>query len=144
MQMGSQTAVGTTRSTENWSTVSTFNHAASRASSRLDPESHSSCMMSFTPVYIHEGRVGWSWRGTRQLDRKSCSTISEVRPFSARYRIRSIMGSKLDSRQGSFTHSVRLRVGAPVGSASRSWASACTSTESSLQRSHLLGDTGVM
>jgi hypothetical protein len=82
--MDSQTASGTTSSTKNWSVVSAFKLAASKTSSRLDLGLRSSHMMSFTPVYIHAGR-GRSWRGVRHFDRKSCSTISEVRSFSARY-----------------------------------------------------------
>jgi hypothetical protein len=65
--------------------VSAFKLAASKASPRLDPGPRSNLMMSFTPVYIHVGRWDRSRRGTRRFDRKSCSTISEVRSFSVRY-----------------------------------------------------------
>jgi hypothetical protein len=54
--MGSQTAVGTMSSAENWSIVSAFKLATSRTSSRLDPGQRSSRMMLFTPVYIQAGR----------------------------------------------------------------------------------------
>jgi hypothetical protein len=59
-QMGSQTAAGTMKSVKNWSAVSALKLVASRASSRLDPGPCSSCMMSFTPVYIHLRRAGRS------------------------------------------------------------------------------------
>jgi hypothetical protein len=59
-QMGSQTAADTMRSAENWYAVSAFKHAASNASSRLDPGPRSSCMMSFTRVYTDAGQAGWS------------------------------------------------------------------------------------
>jgi hypothetical protein len=144
VQMGSQTIADTTSSAENWSVVNTFKLAVSRTSSRLDPGSRSSRMISFTPVYIHARRWDWSWRGARHFDRKSCSTISEVRPFSARYWIQSSTGLKPSSRPGSLTHSVRSRVGPSIGSVSRSWTSACTSTQSSLHRSHLPGEMGAM
>jgi hypothetical protein len=84
-QMGLQTAAGTMSLAENWFMVSAFKLAASRISSRLDLGPRSSCMMSFTPVYIHAGRWDRSWRGVRRFDRKSCNTISEARLFSARY-----------------------------------------------------------
>jgi hypothetical protein len=59
-QMGSQTVAGTRSSAENWSWVSAFKLATSRAASRLDPGLRSSRMMSFTLVYIHAGRCNWS------------------------------------------------------------------------------------
>jgi hypothetical protein len=85
VQRGSQPAIGVTSSAKGGSIVIAFKLAASRVSPRLDPGPRSSCMMSFTPVYIHAGRWDRSWRGSRRFDRKSCRTISEVRPFSARY-----------------------------------------------------------
>jgi hypothetical protein len=84
-QRGSQAAVGVMSSAEDWSVVSAFKLADSRASPRLDPGPRSSHMMSFTLVYIHAGRWDRSWRDVMRFDRKLCNTISEVRPFSARY-----------------------------------------------------------
>jgi hypothetical protein len=58
---GSQAAAGIMSSAEDWSMVSAFKRATSRASPRLDPGPRSSRMMSFTPVYIYAGRWDRSW-----------------------------------------------------------------------------------
>jgi hypothetical protein len=143
-QRGSQPAAGIMSSVEGWSIVSAFKLAASSVSHRLDQVLRSSRMISFTPVHIPAGWWDWSWRGARRFNRKSCSTISEVSPFSARYWIQSSTGSKPGSRTGSFPHSVQSRVRPPTGSANRSWASTCTSAQSSLHRSHLPGEMCAM
>jgi hypothetical protein len=56
---------------------------SSTPESRSNPQPRSSRVASFSLVYSHAGRAR-SWRGAMRFDKKSCSTIIDVKPFSAR------------------------------------------------------------
>jgi hypothetical protein len=63
----------------------------------------------------------------------------DVSPVSARIRILPSTGLTTDSKPGSYSQSMRGAIGAAVGSINSSWASVYTSTQSSLQCSHMSG-----
>jgi hypothetical protein len=77
-------------------------------------------------------------------DRKSNSTIIDVKPSPAKDLIFSSMGSYNCCRSGTFSQRSCLPIGALINNSSRSWKSVYTITQSSLQRSHLPGLRGVM
>jgi hypothetical protein len=58
--------------------------------------------------------------------------------------ILSITGLKVTCSLGVYSQAVFLAVGSSIGSTRRSWTSARTTTQSSLQRSHLMELMGAM
>jgi hypothetical protein len=109
---------------------------ASTVRSRSDPRPCSSHVASFFLVYILVRRAR-SWRGVMRFDRKSNSTIIDVKSFLAKNRILFNPGRYADYKSGTFSQLLRCPVNAMVDNSSRSWTSACIITQSSLQRSHL-------
>jgi hypothetical protein len=71
------------------------------------------------------------------FDKKSNNTIIDVKPFSTRNWILLITGLLVCYISGTFSQPVRVPISVAVSNSSRSWTSACTITQSSLQQSHL-------
>jgi hypothetical protein len=136
--MGVQAIGRVTKSTEDKSGLNFPSSVPSTSKDKSDPRPRSSRAVLLSPMYSHAGQVR-SYRGARRLDWKSYNTIINVKPWRVRYLILSITGSKTLCSFGISSQPLCLLVGASVGSIRRSWASACTIAQSSLQWSHLPG-----
>jgi hypothetical protein len=79
------------KSPEDGSTLNFNNIPVSTDGSRSDPRLHSSHVASFSPVYILVRRAR-NWRGVMRFDKKSNSTIINVKSFSAKNWILLSMG----------------------------------------------------
>jgi hypothetical protein len=82
-QSGTHDTRGLMKSPEDGSTLSIDIISVITDGSRSDPRPHSSHMLSFSLVYIQAGRAR-SWSGAMHFNKKSNSTIIDVKPYSAR------------------------------------------------------------
>jgi hypothetical protein len=82
-KFGIQGAGGLMKSPEDGSTHSIDSIPSGTFRYRSDPWPHSSRVVSFSSVYTQAGRAR-CWRGAMRFDKKSNSTIIDVKPFSTR------------------------------------------------------------
>jgi hypothetical protein len=90
-QIGTQTVRGVTKLVEDGSGLSLPSKVTSTFEAKSDPRPCLNGVVSLSLVYSHAGRAR-SWRGAMRLDRKSCTTIIDDKPWLIRCLILSIMG----------------------------------------------------